>query len=150
MNIDNYLEIINFINTDLINPSKKELIDIMNSDKDVDGIFYNIKKEIEIENDITTYDFDMHFADIIFDIEINSPISIQIDDKIIGIENTIPLVSLDNSEIQFKTTSEIEDKILINISAIKLNTIPIHEFKYYNKRMVTNNHGLKIINGKLV
>ena len=76
--------------------------------------------------------------------------AIQIGNKVIDTDNTIPLISLQNQELEFKTSFTTDEKILINISAIKLNNIPINEFKYYNKRMVTNNNGLKIINGKLV
>lgn len=149
MNIDDYLDIIKILETDLINPSKKDLIKILNENKDIDGFSYYIKKDIEIDKEINIYNFDLHFADVIINIESNTEIKFIIDNKILDSNQTIPIISLKNNNMEFKATMNDDGIINISIFAIKFNKVSMNEFNYYNKRMITNNDGLKIVNGNL-
>jgi len=150
MNIDQYLDIITILKTNLINPSKKDLIKILNENKDIDGFSYCIKKYIHVNKGLNNYNFDLHFADVIIDIESNINIKIMVNNKIIDAYQTIPILSL-KDHIQFKTSLDDinKNKVEIIIHVLKFNNVSSLEFKYYNKKIITNNNGLKIINGDL-
>jgi len=147
MNIDHYLEIITILDTKLTNPSKEDINELMNDNKDIDAFSYTVQKDILINKDIDTYDFDLHCADIILNIESNVDIKIMVNNKILNTKKTIPIISLKDN-IEFKANFD-NDKIEIKMFVIKLNKVPSLEFKYYNKRMITNNDGLKIVKGNL-
>ena len=152
MNIDTYLQIITIKDFDEhpINITK-----YFAEYKHTDAISYPVEHNFSI-NYAKTEDYIIYTLednhDIIQNIECNIPIILLFNDIDITIEPdiTLPLISMQNTEIKFKVYTKDIDKsndIILKYKAYVLNKVPLHEFRIYNNNIIENDKGMMFENG---
>jgi hypothetical protein len=135
MNIETYLNIINIYEIDKINPNKIDIFTPLKNNKKLDAVSYTINIKSNLLKEYIDY------IDIIENL--NDDSVIEINNYKLEYKECFPILTLEDINITIKNGN------CLLFKAYTLNSINKLEFNYYNKININNDHGLKIVNGKV-